>query len=171
MPRKWRARTIRIGNRTVVTCWASDQNTSGYRLRFVWARTLEISTPLARSKNKATDFHPNLPLRTLPWILIIRLVNTHVYTYAHVFAHKFQRTREKIFFEFDESRSNRSRSNARQKEKRNEITRGYGVKGVQPRLHVHVSNFQREIFERDRGLEPLIGRVETGRKYVTNACT
>lgn len=56
-----------------------------------------------------------------------------MYTYAHVFAHKFQRTREKIFFEFDESRSNRSRSNARQKEKRNEITRGYGVKGVQAR--------------------------------------
>lgn len=62
------AKTIRIGNRNVVTCWASDQNTSGYWLRFVWARTLEISFPryslAPRIKRRiSTQFSPN-PCRT-----------------------------------------------------------------------------------------------------------
>lgn len=153
MPRKWRAKTIRIGNRT--RC-----NLLSERPEHVWIlteiRLSEDSGDLLSTRYslapriKLQYFHPIFPPASSFPESLLRLPAPRVH---HTHTREFQREDiSRIEIERNKRRNTREREGS---------------------AAIHKPNFQREIFQRDR--EPLIGGEEggreTGRKYVTNACT
>lgn len=131
MPRKWRAKTIRIGNRT--RC-----NLLSERPEHVWIlteiRLSEDSGDLLSTRYslapriKLQHFHPPPPFPN-PY-----------YAFPHVYVHH---THTREFQRKDISRIEIERNKRRNTRKR------------EGSAAIHKPNFQREIFQRDR--EPLIG--------------